>query len=115
MSERFREPGAVYLSPDRIAAFFEVSLEDIAADAGVSLGTIRAQPTSPLVQAYLRDLVRVLSAATALTGDACRAAALVRREALRVFGDRTAAQLVADGRTDDVVAYLDSLSPGAAG
>jgi uncharacterized protein (DUF2384 family) len=60
-------------------------------------------------------MVRVLTAATEITGDDKRAAFLLRNEPLRAFGYKTADALIQEGRADDVIAYLESLAGGAAG
>lgn len=60
-------------------------------------------------------MVRVLAVATEMTGDAGRAAFLLRNEPLRAFGYKTADALVQAGRTEDVIAYMESLAGGAAG
>lgn len=57
----------------------------------------------------------MLAAATELTNDPKRAAFLVRNEPLKAFGFKTADALVQAGRTDAVIAYLESLAGGAAG
>jgi len=60
-------------------------------------------------------MVRVLAAAHEMTGDIERAAFLLRNEPLRAFDYKTAEELVQKGRTDAVIAYLQSLVGGAAG
>lgn len=115
LSERFREPDTIYLSPTRMAEFFGFQIQDLAERAHVHRNTVRVRPHSPQVQSYLRDLVRVLSAAVELTGDPARAAFLIRNEPLRVFDRKTADTLVQEGRADDVVGYLESIAGGAAG
>ena len=59
--------------------------------------------------------MRVLAVACELTGDERRAVFLIRNEPLRVFDRKTADRLIQEGRTDDVVAYLESLAGGSAG
>jgi len=49
-----------------------------------------------------------------MTGDLERAAFLLRNEP-RAFGYKTADGLIQEGRTDAVIAYLESLAGGAAG
>ena len=61
------------------------------------------------------QLLGVLAVAEAMTGDRNRAIALMLREPLRAFNGRTAVDLILQGRAPDVLAYLDSLSAGAAG
>ena len=58
---------------------------------------------------------RVLAAATELTGDAKRAAFLIRNEPLKAFGFKTCDVLIQKGRTDDLIRYLGSFAGGAAG
>ncbi len=61
------------------------------------------------------DATRVLQAATDLSGHANTASSWFRNEPLSAFSFKTAEQLVRDGRTKDVLAYLQSLDAGAAG
>ena len=61
------------------------------------------------------DATRVLLAATDLRREANAASSWFRREPLFAFNGKTAEQLVRDGRTEDVLAYLQSLQAGAAG
>jgi hypothetical protein len=58
---------------------------------------------------------RVLTIATEMTGNERRAEWLMRNEPLRTFGGKTIETLIQEGRTDDVIAYLNSLEGGAAG
>ena len=113
--ERFREPDTPYLSPVRVGDFFGFRIQELAERAHVHRNTPTARPQAPQLQKYLQDMVRVLAVATEMTGDAERAAFLLRNEPLRPFGYRTADALVQEGRVEDVVAYLESLAGGAAG
>lgn len=115
LSERFREPNSPYLSPSLTSKFFGFQIQDLADRAHVHRNAPSARPQAPQLQSYIRNLLRVLDAATELTGDAARAVFLIRNEPLRVFGRKTADTLVGEGRTDDVIAYLESLAGGAAG
>lgn len=115
LSELFREPNTLYLSPTRAAEFFGFQVQEVAEGAHVHRNTVRERPSSPAVQKYLRDLLRVLSAAEAVTGDRRRAAFLIRNEPLRVFDHKTADQLIREGHAEDVIGYLESIAGGAAG
>lgn len=115
LSEQFREPGELYLSPTLMAKAFGLKSADIAELAHVHRNTVSARPSADQLQKTLRDLLRVLSSATEMTGDASRAAFLVRNEPLRSFDHKTALALVAEGRVDDVLKYLESFAGGAAG
>lgn len=113
--ERFREPHTTYLSPLRVSEFFGFRVQELAERAHVHRNTPTARPQAPQLQRYLQDMMRALAAAIELTGDEQRAAFMLRNEPLRAFGYKTADTLVQEGRTDAVVAYLQSLAGGAAG
>jgi hypothetical protein len=113
--ERFREPDTPYLSPLRVGAFFGFRVQELAERAHVHRNTPTARPQAPQLQRYLQDMLRVLAVATELTGDAERAVFLLRNEPLRAFGYKTADALVQEGRTEALIAYLESLAGGAAG
>lgn len=114
-AERFREPDTPYLSPTRVGDFFGFRIQELAERAHVHRNTPTARPQAPQLQKYLQDMLRVLAAATEMTGDAERAAFLLRNEPLRAFDYKTADALVQEGRTDALIAYLQSLAGGAAG
>lgn len=113
--DRFREPDTPYLSPARVGELFGFRVQELAERAHVHRNTPTARPQAPQLQKYLQDMMRALAAATELTGDEKRAAFLLRNEPLRAFDYKTADALVQEGRTDAVVAYLESLAGGAAG
>lgn len=114
-TERFREADSPYLSPTRIGAFFGFQVQELAEHAHVHRNTPKARPQAPQLQKYLQDMLRVLAVATEMTGDEKRAVFLLRNEPLRAFGYKTAVTLVQEGRSDDVIAYLESFAGGAAG
>jgi hypothetical protein len=72
-------------------------------------------PNSGGVQRFLREAVRVLRAATDVSGDVGRAMFWYRNEPLPIFGYKTAEQLVPDGRAEDVIRYVVSLEAAAVG
>ena len=63
----------------------------------------------------LRESIRVLAAATDLVGNASKAAFWFRNQPLSDFSDKTAEDLVCEGRAEDVLRYIDMLSAGSAG
>lgn len=113
--EQFREANGLYLSVDRVAKFFAYRPYELAANARVHKDTPTTRPHDPRLQNHMRELLRVLMVATELSGDASRAAFLIRSEPLRALASKTADELVQEGRADDVIAYLESLAAGAAG
>lgn len=113
--ESVREPGTSRLSAPGIANMLGVQQQDLAELAGVHRNTLRTHPESPRLQSALRDLMRVLSAATAVQPDAQRAIFLIKNEPIPAFRHKTLLQLVQEGRAEDAVGYLESISAGFVG
>jgi hypothetical protein len=65
--------------------------------------------------AFVDDLARVLQAALALGNEPRTAVEHIQNSPIRPFEGKTALAMIRDGRTDDVVAYLESLSAGYVG
>lgn len=112
-----RDPdvGAGVLSPKRFSEALSVDLQTLAAQAHVHRNTVTRAPTSPNLQNFLREAVRVIRAATDLCGDVDQAIFWYRNEPLQAFAYKTAEQLVSEGRADDLIGYVMSLEAGAAG
>ena len=113
--ESMREPGTTRLSPSRLAALLEMQQQDLASLSGVHRNTLRTHPESPRLQAALRDLVRVLSAASPLQPDWQRLIFFVKNEPISAFSYKTLLQVVQEGRADDAIAYLQSIAAGFVG
>lgn len=110
-----REPGTSRFSAANIASVLGLQFQDLAALAGVHRNTLRTHPESPRLQVALRDLMRVLSAAATVQPDTERAFYMVKNEPISAFRHKTLLQLVQEGRTDDAIDYLESISAGFAG
>ncbi|MDR5733909.1 DNA-binding protein [Caballeronia sp. LZ025] len=113
--ESAREAGTSRLSAANLATMLGLQQQDLAAIAGVHRNTLRTHPESPKLQGALRDLMRVVSAAAALQPDLQRALFLIKNHPIPAFRHRTILQLVQDGRTDDAIDYLESISAGFIG
>src|SRR5690606_25875065 len=96
--ERFREAETPYHSPAKVGEFMGMQVQELAERAHVHRNAPTARPHTPRLQAYLKDVVRVLAAATELTKSPERAAFLIRNEPLRAFGFKTADTLIQEGR-----------------
>jgi len=112
---RDQEIGAAALSPRRFSEVFSMDIQTLATQAHVHRNTISRAPASEGVQRFLREALRVIRAAADLSGDVNRALFWYRNEPLQSFGYKTAEQLVSDGRTEDLLRYIESLEAGAAG
>ncbi|MCV2217165.1 MULTISPECIES: DNA-binding protein [unclassified Thauera] len=113
--ESAREPGTSRFSASSIAGILGLQQQDLAELAGVHRNTLRTHPESPRLQSVLRDLMRVLSAATVLQPDPQRAIFLIKNEPIPAFRHKTLLQLVQEGRTEDAIDYLESVSSGFVG
>lgn len=114
--DSLREPSShTSLSASRLAEALELPAQELAALARVHRNTLQAAPTSFKLQSAMRDVVRALSAAYALCGDIDRALFWFRNHPIPEFGHRTAIDLVAAGKVDAVVDYVESLSAGFTG
>jgi hypothetical protein len=113
--ESLREPGTSDLSPALMAATLGVAQHDLAAVIGVHRNTLRLHPESFRVQESLRGLVSVVAAAAQIQPDVTKALFLVKNTPVEMFGHRTLLQVVRDGRTDEALAYLRSISAGFVG
>jgi hypothetical protein len=115
--EFLKDPGTLgpVLSPKRFSQMLHIDLQALAEQAHVHRNTISRAPDSRGVQAYLREALRVIKAATDLNGDLNKALFWYRNEPLSVFAYKTAERLVSEGRTDDLLRYILSLESGAAG
>lgn len=113
--ESAREAGTSRLSAVNLANVMGLQHQDLATLAGVHRNTLRTHPESPKLQSTLRDLMRVLSAAVAVQPDFERALFLVKNQPIPTFRHKTILQLLQDGRTEDAIDYLESISAGFVG
>jgi uncharacterized protein (DUF2384 family) len=102
-------------SPEKVMNLLRVQATELAAAAKVHRNTIRVSPSTAKLQNYMRDLVRVLTAASDLFGDTEKAVSWVRNAPLQTFSYRTPMQLIEQERTDDLVRYIESLQGGFSG
>jgi hypothetical protein len=112
--ESLQEPRTPYISPKRFSAALGVQVAGLAGLAGVHRNTLR-NPASERLQDKLREMVKVISAAATLTGDVSKAIFWYRNEPIADYDHKTAAELVAEGHADAVMAHLRDLDNGASG
>lgn len=102
-TESLRETGTTDILPEKLAAALGIAVADLAELAGVHHNALEDHASERL-QHRLREIVRVISAATALTGDLSKAIVWYRNEPITDYRDRTTAELVAQGHAEAVVA-----------
>ena len=111
-AEEFREPGQVLIRPERFAAALNLQLQEL---AHVHRTTVSEAPSNARLQGFMRESLQVISAALEVAQDRDRAFYWYRNAPIPEFGHRTAEQLVADHKTDTVLAYLQSVRGGSTG
>lgn len=114
-AEEFREPGQAVIQPERFAAALNLQLQELAQLAHVHRTTVSEAPTNARLQGFMRESLQVISAALGVAQDRDRALYWYRNAPIPEFGHRTAEQLVADHKTEAVLAYLQSVAGGSTG
>jgi hypothetical protein len=115
IAEEFREPGQTVIRPERFATAMNLQVQELAHLARVHRTTVSEAPANARLQAFMRESLQVISAAMEVTQDRDRAFYWYRNAPIQEFGHRTAEQLVADHKTDAVLAYLQSVAGGFSG
>lgn len=103
------------LSPQRFSEAFQIDLRTLAEQAGLDQNTMTAAQMAEAVQHFMRETLRVIRAATDLSGDLDKAMSWYRSHSIATFSHRTPEQLVAAGRTEDILRYVAVLEAGASG
>ena len=112
--DSLQEPRTPYISPARFSKVLGVKTVNLAELNGVHRNTLR-NPSSERLQVRMREMVKVISAVAQLTGDLQKAIYWYRNDPILDYGQRTAAELVAEGHADAVLAYIRDLENGARG
>ncbi|WP_421928635.1 hypothetical protein [Neoaquamicrobium sediminum] len=112
--QSLQEPRTPYISPKRLSKALGVQVANLAQLTGVHRNTLR-NPSSERLQGRLREMVKVITAAATLTGDIDKAIYWFRNEPIADYDHKTAAELVAQGHSEAVLAYLRDLENGARG
>jgi hypothetical protein len=112
--DSLQEPRTPYISPRRLSRVLGVKVTNLAELTGVHRNTLR-NPASERLQGRMREMIKAISAAAELTGALDKAIYWYRNEPISDYGHRTAAELVADGQVEAVLAYIRDLENGARG
>lgn len=112
---QFQDGDKPILSPTRVGEEFLMGVQELADLSRVHRNSVRAHPENKQLQATLVNLLRVRSAAMAVSREPQKATFFVRNQPIPSFGHKTALQLVGEGRTEDVIEYLASIEAGFVG
>jgi hypothetical protein len=106
-------PGGL-IGTDRLTASLHITKSELAQVVGLSRDAV--SKTSRLharaTQARLRDFVDILNRVLPWAGSVHQAFAWYRAQPIPSFGDLTAEDLVREGRTDELKAYLSRIAAG---
>lgn len=109
-----QEARTPYISPKRLSAALGIPVANLAEMSGVHRNTLR-NTSSERLQSKMRDMVKAITAAAAVTDDIKAAIYWFRNEPISDYGQKTAAELVAGGHIEAVLGYLRDLENGARG
>ena len=110
--DSLQEPRTPYISPKRLSKALGVNVANLAQLTGIHRNTLR-NPSSERLQGRMREMVKVISAATEPTRDIGKAIYWYRNEPIADYGHRTAAEFVADGQVEAVLAFIRNIENGA--
>jgi uncharacterized protein (DUF2384 family) len=98
----------------QLADVLHVTKTELARATGLSRDAVtrRDRAASPKTQQRLRDTVEIINRVTPWAGSTARAFAWFRSQPLPSFGDKTAEDLLKEGRAEAVLAYLSRLADG---
>jgi uncharacterized protein (DUF2384 family) len=112
LSDVITEQGLI--ATDRLAEVLHITKTELAKATGLSRDAVskRDRREARQTQTRLRDTVEIINRVTSWTGSPGRAFAWFRSQPLPSFGDRTAEDLVKDGRAQAVKDYLSRIAEG---
>ena len=98
----------------RLSQRLKVTKTELALAAGLSRDAVSktARLASPATQGRLRDMVEIVKRVLPWAGSVPQAFAWYRAQSLPGFGDRTAEDLVKEGRAEAFKAYLSRIAVG---
>lgn len=110
--ERVRAPEARHISPERLSRELGVTVTELARYSQVNRNTITRRPESPKLQDRLGAIVQVIGSASEITEDEDQAIAWFKYQPIAAHGFKTPADLMAEGKADAVLAFLEDCRNG---
>lgn len=108
----FVDEGSPFLSARRIADRLGITLSEMAKLTGLARNTLTAKSGLRKTDQALSPLVRILAMATEMAGDETRAIVWFKHQPIPGWAGKTAYDLTAEGKSDRVLAYLESVRAG---
>lgn len=109
---RFQDPGTPFLSARRVAEALGVTMNELARLVRVARNTLGAKRSTRTVDVALSPLVRILDMASEMAGDDQRAAIWFKHQPIPGWAGKTPYDLVAAGKANKVLAYLEAVRSG---
>jgi transcriptional regulator with XRE-family HTH domain len=103
-----------FIAANNLAKVLHITQNDLAEVTGLSRDSVSksARCKSRSTQTRLRDTVEIINRVAEWSGGVGRAFAWFRSQPLPSFGDKTAEDLVKEGRAEAVKAYLARIADG---
>jgi hypothetical protein len=109
---RYGDGQSAFLSARRVADQLGVTLAELARLIGVARNTLTAKSSARKVDNALSHVVRILAMASEMAGDENRAIIWFKHQPIPGWAGKTAYDLVSEGKSDKVLAYLEAVRSG---
>ncbi|MFK4808840.1 antitoxin Xre-like helix-turn-helix domain-containing protein [Devosia sp. ZW T5_3] len=109
---RFGESGSPFLSARRLSEQLGVTQSELAKLIGIARNTLTAKSATRKVDVALSPIIRILAMATEMAGGENRAVIWFKHQPIPGWAGKTAYDLVGQGKSDQVLAYLEAVRSG---
>ena len=109
---RFGEARSPFLSAHRVSELLGVTNSELAKLVGVARNTLTAKSGARKVDQALSPVVRIVAMATEMAGDESRAVIWFKHQPVPGWAGKTGYDLVGEGKSDKVLAYLEAVRSG---
>ena len=108
----FGQQQSPFLSAWRVSELLGVTQSELAKLVGVARNTLTAKSGARKVDLALSPVVRILAMAAQMAGDEHRAVIWFKHQPIPGWAGKTAYDLVAEGKSDKVLIYLEAVRSG---
>ena len=108
----FSDRNSPFLSARRVSEMLGVTQSELAKLAGIARNTLTAVSGARKVDQALSPIVRILAMAAEMAGDENRAVIWFKHQPIPGWAGKTAYDLVGEGKSGRVLAYLEAVRSG---
>lgn len=108
----FGEGNSPFLSAHRLSEQLGITQSELARLVGLARNTLTAKSATRKVDTALSPIVRILAIAAEMAGDQNRAVIWFKHQPIPGWAGKTAYDLVSEGKSDQVLAYLEAVRSG---